>query len=323
MTTTTPAVLGDSTDTARAVGAGELARARAKFMLDAAPLAAFVPEQPKDMKPEQRRRVARLVESMGTPLDVARALMRKQPPKEWETALREISPVSTAHSYLIFAWKEPLLEPDKGRWCVYEAIPDAAIETERRFLLSSTPYWERGTKGERQAQAQLVSAYQWEMYRLYRLDVRPFWCLQGDAGGTPLHLNSIEKRFLRMMGQSDTPHAVGALPFAPWDARAATAVLGRDRLLGLGRDVDRLKASGTTAAVESARQTMERAFRAKFWDWMAEKLAPNADALAHLFKNGYTSHMRRETKEESRAAADARDVFIETGTLPDPVQYRR
>jgi hypothetical protein len=272
------------------------------------------------LKPEKQRRVNRIVQSMGTPLDVARGLMAKQPPAEWERDLREISPVSEVHSYLIWKWSEPLLQPDLGRWCIYEAIPNKAIDTERRHLLeTSEPYVKRGA-GDHD---QMVSPYQWEMYRTQRIDVRPFWCVQGEAGGTPLHLSSIEKRFLRMVGQPDRPKAVGELAFAPWDARVRAAVLERDRLLSLGKDVDRLAKTGTVAAVAAQREAAEREFRRKFWDWMTEKLAPNADALGHLMKSGNATHMRRETREESRAAADAKDVFIETGVLPDPVQYRK
>ncbi len=297
-----------------------LADARVRWGLDAAPIAtAPVPKTQPKATPHI---VKALAKSIGTPLDFARALMAKRPPAEWEADLREISPVSAVHSYLIFAWKEPPLQPDLGRWCLYEAIPEAAIDIERRLLLSDAPYWELPTQAEREARSSLVSAFQWEMYRVHRVDVRPFWCLQGTAGGTPLHYDSIEKRYRRMVRQSDTPPYVGAFPYAPWDARVKRAVLRRDRLMKMGRDVDALKASGTHAAVASVREAREREFRREFWDYMTEKLGPRAEELGHFLKTGYTHHMRKQSKAEARAAEDARDVFIETGRIPDPIEYR-
>ena len=290
-----------------------LAAAERRWGLRAAPVATKEKANPDT--------VAAIVQSAGTPLDVARALMAKAPPKEWERDLRELSPVSDAHSFLIFAWKEPLFSPEHGRWCLYEAIPDKAIATDRRMLLESTPYWDLGTKGERAERAALVSAFQWEMYRVHRWDVRPFWCVQGNEGGTPLHLTSIEQRFCRMVGKPDRPFAVGELPYAPWDDRVRRAVLRRDRLMKLGKSVDALKGSG--ASVQAQREAAEREFRAKMWDWMSDKLAPRADELRHFFKTGYTNHMRRQTRAEARAAEDAKDIFIETGRLPDPIQYDR
>jgi hypothetical protein len=293
-----------------------------KALADAARRWGLRDAPPSPQKPDAAA-VQSIRQAMGTPLGVARALIAKHPPREWTQALRELSPVSDAHSFLIFAWKEPLFDPDHGRWCLYEAIPEACIETARRYLLSGTPYWDLPTAAERAERSQLVSAFQWEMYQRHRWDVRPFWCLQGTEGGTPLHLTSLEQRFLRMQGKSDRPRAVGELPYAPWDDRVRRAVLRRDRLMALGRSVDALKATGTSEAVRIQREAAEREFRRVQWDWMSDRLAPRADELRHFLKTGYTSHMRRQSKAEARAAEDAKDVFIETGRLPDPVQYDR
>ncbi len=317
------ATKGDTSDTASPEA---LAKARATFGLDAAPTFRSHQEeaeaQAKGFRDRlQMKRVRRKVDSMGTPGDVARRGMSKSPPAEWVQELRQVSPESTTMSFLIFAWKEPLLEPDRARWCLYEAIPDALISTERRMELAGAPFWERPLR-ERQAQAQQVSAYQWMMYHEHRLDVRPFWCLQGTEGGTPLHHSQVEQRFLRMMRQPPDPLHVGALPYAGWDSRVRAAVVGRDRLVRFGGSVTQLRDSGTPAAYKANVEAQEKAYRRAFWDWFAERLGPSTELYAYILKHEDPDRHRQRT-EDAIAASEAREVFIETGRVPDPIEYQK
>lgn len=317
-----PLAPGDTTDL-RPASPEALQRAREVFGLDAVPTWA---EQQRvkvnpQLKPEAKRRVRKLVTGLGTPLDFVRGLMRKTPPREWEDALRALSPKSETTSYLLFAWKEPPLAPERGRWCLYEAIPNALITVERRLELEGAPFWERPL-AERQAHATIVSAYQWEMYRLYRVDVRPFWCIQGSEGGTPFHHSAIEKKYLTMMGKPAHPLPLGDLSFAPWDARVEKAVRERDRLVKLGGSVDRLRQSGGAEVMRMETEAAEREYRRIFWDWFGEKLGPQTELYAFVLKHEQPDRIR-QTREDAIAASEARDRFIETGRVPDPIEYRR
>lgn len=314
---------GDQTDFAQSPVSGVVPEAVLEDSIERWGLSAvptMAARKKAGLKPGQQRRVNRLLASLGTPGDFARALMAKEPPKEWVASLREISPVSETTSYLVFAWKEPPFQPERGRWCLYEAIPDALVTVERRLELSSAPFWTL-PKGSRHAQALIVSAFQWEMYRAHRVDVRPFWCLQGTEGGTALHHAAIEKRYLRMMRKPAEPLAVGDLPFAPWDGRSRAAVVGRDRLNRLGGSVDRMRASGTAAGMRAATEAAEKEYRRVFWDWMSEKLGPATELYAYILKHE-SPDRPRQTHEEHIAANEAREVFIETGRVPDPAEYR-
>ena len=298
--------------TAEQVGA--LSEHRKRWGVDAVPTGARRIEKAVAKK----EKLKTIMDTIGTPADVVRGLMAKPLPPEWERDLREISPKSEAHSHLVFAWKEPPGEPERGRWCIYEATPEPLVRTERLMELQSPPYWSLPTKEERHTQAQQVSAYQWEMYRRYRVDVRPFWCLQGEEGGTPFHLTNIEQRYLRMMGLPDYPLPMGALPYAPWDNRVKAQLLERDRLYRLGGSIDRLKGE---AVIE--RQEAEKTFRRRFFDWFSAKMQPQSELMAWISKHEDADRVyARQTREEAMAAADARDVFIETGRLPDPSQYK-
>lgn len=311
-------------DTSDAVSPDALAKAKATFGLDVAPTFRMQQEQEQAVAQGFKdrmhaKRVHRIVDGLGTPGDVERNAMRKSPPAEWLRDLREISPESTAHSFLVFRWCAPPLEPDRNRWCLYEAIPNALITAERRMELSGPPYWELPKK-ERGAQAQIVSAYQWLMYHEHRLDVRPFWCLQGTEGGTPLHLSAVERRFLRMMRKPDAALHVGALPYAGWDVRVREAVIGRDRLVRLG-SVGAMRETGTPEAMRAAQVEQEKAYRRAFWDWFADRLGPTTELYAYILKHEDPDRVR-QTSEDAIAAAEAKEVFVETGRLPDPIEYR-
>jgi hypothetical protein len=295
-----------------------LAMHREKWGLDAAP----THKARTSAKKAKQDRITKIKQSFGTPLDVVRGLMARKPPREWERDLRAISPISDHSSYLIFAWKAPPFAMDDGRWCLYEAIPDALISVERRMELAGAPFWEL-PKDQRAGQAQIVSAYQWVMYREHRVDVRPFWCLQGSEGGTPFNISRVEQRFLTMMGKPTDPVPLGALPYAPWDARAAQQILERDRLVKFGGSIAKMKASGTSEAVKADVEAQEKEYRRKFWDWFSEKLGPQTELLRYCLQHEDADRvMRPQTREESIAANETRDFFIEHGRVPDPWQFR-
>lgn len=314
------AAVGDVTDFAPSPASAEdLERARQKFGLHLAQPYGYARE--KEQK--HKKKIAKMVKQMGTPLDVVRSMMAVPVPPAWEVDLRTISPVSEDHSFLVFAWKQPPLDHDAGRWCLYEAIPDKLIGTERRMELGGAPYWRLPTKAARFAQAQVVTAFQWAMYREHRLDVRPFWCIQGAEGGTPLHHSRMEQRYLSMMGKPIHPLHVGALAFAPWDNRVKAQVVQRDRLAKLGGSVERLRGTGTSASMIAANQEMEREYRRAFWDWFAEKLGEKTELYAHVLKHLPDGERPRQSAQEAAAAANARDYFIEHGFVPDPHVYRK
>lgn len=311
--------------TPSAVVKDPLEAAAERWGLDAAPPSGT---KRSAVKPEVQRRANRLRRTFGTPLDVVRGMMAKQPYGEWESALRAISPKSDTHSYLLFAWKEPLDEAlgaapkEKGRWCLYEAIPNALIATDRRMELESPPFWTL-PQAERHGQAVTVSAYQWAMYHAHKVDVRPFWCLQGSEGGTPMHLAPIERRYLRLMHKPEWPLAVGELPYAPWDDRVRKAVMERDRLVKLGGSVDRLRATGSSEAMKAAAEAAEKEYRRTFWTVMSERLGETTELFAYCAKQeGADGVFRRQTREGSIVAKEARDHFIETGRIPEEFEYR-
>lgn len=304
------------------VSPDDLGAARKRWGLDDAPTAHELARRERAEQYVVQQAIAKqkrekAIALYGTPLDYARYLMAEPMPKEWREAIRRISPKSDQTAWLELAWKQPPGKPEKRRLVVYECLPDAHIPTEMRMLLGGTPYWEM-PKDQRHGRERFVSAYQWEMYRTERVWARPYWCIQGDAGGTPLAYSELEQDLLRLEGQPTDPPALGALAFAPWDGRVEYALRQRDRLWKFGGDIERMRRENADPAkVQAEYEANKKEFRKRFLAWWGDKLQEQTEFLAWYETKCEADHtLRRATKAEMLAASRLEEEFIEHGTIP-------
>jgi hypothetical protein len=305
---------GDRTDVQTPASPEALARAREVFGLDAAP--------PSGLTPKPRAVPSKRVGTTGKgksvhPWTHAKRLLAHTPPPEWERALRALSPHSDTHSWLRFVWYElPDAKPGDGRWTLYECVPDALIPTGKRMMLRDTPYWDLPI-GQRQGRGQMVTAVQWELYRLERVEARPFWILQGNQGGTPATFTEMEQKMLRVKQQPTNPPALGALPFAPWDARVERAVRQRDRLKRLNGDIEALRRNASPEAVQAELDAAEKAFRREMLTWWADQMQEQSDFIAWYSQKCESDRtLRRASREEFMAAQLLEESFVEHGIIP-------
>lgn len=252
-----------------------------------------------------------------SPLDKMRSEQDSHPvPSEWVRRLREISPESLIHGWLAFGWLTWA-----ERFVLYECIPDQMIPDEMRAMLAGRPWWEL-PESEQEGRKKMVSAYQWDMYRRYRVWAVQFWCLQGDQGGTPALYTDIEKAILRAHDRPQTPIKPGALPFAPFDERAVKAVQERDRLAKYRHSVAALKNSGASEIQKAEAELAEMVFRKEWWSVWEETMAPQADFLASVVgqQQAEDAGMQRPaTKREEMLAHTAKDQFIEHGYVGEDI----
>jgi len=262
-----------------------------------------------------------MAHSVGTPQDVVKALLALPIPAEWERQVAEMSPKSENLSHLRLFWREPLFQSDKRRLVLHECVPDALINDERRMFLQDKPYWEL-PREERAGRAAIVSAFQWEMYRRERIWVTPFWCIQGNDGGTPMAYSEIERRWLRAMKQPDSPPSLGALPYAPWDNRVRQAVEKRDRLRKVGGKIADLKKRGSAEYLKAETEALEREYRKDFFKWFSDTMQEQADVWKWYISHTEVTHqIPQQSRAEWLASMDAEQQFIETGRVGDAVQY--
>lgn len=249
-----------------------------------------------------------------TPLDVVRGVAAKHPwPAEWETRLRALSPVSQEHSWLYGAWLNIA-----QRWVLYECVPYSLIPEGKRVQLMGTPYWEM-PKHLRAGRKQAVTAFQWEMYRTHKVWARPFWVIQGNAGGTPAKYTEIEEAILQAKGESTEPPEPGSLPFAEWDTRVESQIRARDRLTKMQSRLDRIRATADTDALKAEQVMAEEMFRKEFWSWFEERMQPQAEFWAWYSAREEAQHLpglRQASQAEQRAAEDAKEQYLTTGAVP-------
>ncbi len=242
---------------------------------------------------------------------------KRHAPAEWVADLRTISERSDTLPWLDFMW-----HGHAERWTLVAKVPDAAIEgfpnipPEMRDRLGGTPWWEM-PPDQQVGRKQIVSAYQWEMYRTERVWARPFWCLQGEVGGTPAMYTDFEKAMLKATGQPVDVPPPGLMPYAPWDERAKIAVVKRDRLLKANMNLARLIQAGNGDAVQAEMELAAKAGRAAFFDWWSETMMPQADFLTWYTRKTESDHtLRPPTAAEQRATAQFKDTYLETGVVP-------
>lgn len=254
------------------------------------------------------------------PIEFARQLLRTPVPAEWEADLRTISPKSDTASWLRLTWMDtppesPVYRPGTGRWVLYDCVPDALIDTERRWQLT-TPFWEL-PKDQRAGREQMVTAMQFELYRTERVDARAFWVIQGNSGGNPVSFTALERRIFRMHHQPEEPPPRGALPLAPWDARVRDVIVARDRLAKLQGKLSALRASGTPEAMRAAQAEEDREGRRIVMTWLTDQLGEQADYQAWYSRRTASDRtLHKITREEAAKAARFTDEYIETGILP-------
>lgn len=276
---------------------------------------ALVLDAPADVTTRERLGLA--IVPKESPVDRVRSVIAAHPvPAEWRDRLAAIAPESLTQGWLAFGWLEKA-----ERFVIYEMIPTALIPREKREQLAGTPYWKM-PETLRVGRQQMVSAFQWEMYRKHQVWARPFWCLQGTDGGTPAKYSEMEEAMLRAAGLSTDVPEPGAFPFAPFDGLAEQQLRRRDRLWRAGGSLDRIKRSGSSAVMLAETAEAERAFREAFISWWEETMRPQTDFLTWFGKSDTRTAgvdagvLRPATDEEVLIGHTLKDTFIETGTIP-------
>lgn len=322
MTTTTHPVTADPSTDDRKATPEELAAARVRWGLDAAPTAAKREQERKkalerELTTVRNAKREAALRSYGTPADFARALLDEPMPNEWQESLRRFSPKSDTVAYLDIFWKQPPGQTDKRRLVIYEMVPDAKIPTEMRMRLGGTPYWELPAE-QRPGREAIVSPFQWVIYQRRREWARPLWCVQGDNGGTPMAYSELETDLLRLKGQPTQPPALGALSFAPYDGRVEEALRRRDRLWKFAGNVDRLlRDNASPEAVQAEYDAAKKEFRREFLKWWGEQLQEQTEFLAWYETKCESDHtLRRASRAEFLAAERLEETYIEHGYVP-------
>ena len=247
----------------------------------------------------------------------------KETPAGWDAALREFSPISTVVPWLAIRWfpmRRVLngIPTDCGRWLLSECVPVENLSEIDRDILNYLQGPKPSTLPPSRARVVKVfcNDYQWEMYRTHKVWARELWLLQGSNGGHATHYQPEEQQLLQVMGLPTDPPAVGDLPYAPLDARVFAALHRRNRLVALGNNLARWKASGSSAAMASEYRDSQRQFRAQYMGFLEDQVREIADLTAFVTRKAEQRDSLPTTSREAMNAASRLDEYLETGTIP-------
>lgn len=244
------------------------------------------------------------VTGAARPDDVFR--LNNEPPTEWVTRLREVSPVSEVVSWLDFHWHVP-----SQRWVLYECVPIRYVTdpTLIEDLMGPDP---ESVAGQRAGST--VSVHEWRMFHKYRVHARPCWVIQGTKGGHLVVFGESTKELCRARGLPTEPPQPGDLPYAPFDERVVVQIQRMSKLNRVRGDLGEFKRiHGNVSNWKQAKRDELRAARAEFVKYINEQLSDGDDLIAKAVAVGETDDAPVTDKEYVKESEEQDQRYIETG----------
>lgn len=262
---------------------------------------------------------------------------RPEFPADWMRELRRISPVSTAHSYLVPMWYT------KGqRWVLYDALPVGLIDPNALYglitgyelleqLTGLPPAWKPAYERARE-----VSQVQWSLYRQYHAYCRPLWVLQGEHGGhqaafTPWQQHLLSVKHLPMepppigfadwkkkwekwaIEDGDPLYEPTYLHPCPFDNRVIRQLERQNRLIALNGNLDALRKSANPAIRAAEFEQIQKDIRKAELAAVEQFMTPVVDMASTL-------HHRSDSRDhliymdgEGQKAQERLEYWLETG----------
>lgn len=252
---------------------------------------------------------------VGVNLPNSVADVHVQPPADWETALRAISPKTDHHSWLFFYWYRA-----KERWVLYDGVPRSLILPDQQLGVGFTGRdFFRAVDGApprdlpKGQSTPFVSDAQHEMARVYGVYARPFWVLEGERGGHQYAYSPDQKEFLIQCGRSDRPPEIGSAPACPFDGRVIDQLQRLNRLYALNGNIDRLRASGSSEAAEIQRAINDREIRDVSLKMLEQQLGETVEMVRTLGGRKDAEGMTINAAGQAALAAEALAAYVETG----------
>jgi hypothetical protein len=224
-------------------------------------------------------------------------------PPEWEIRLREVSPISDSVSWLALRWFA-----EAQRWVLYECIPNEFIERGFRSELEGAhpdtlPDWGR-----------IVSAFQWEMFKKYRVHARPCWVIQGHNGGHKVTFDASDQELCRAQDLPTEPPQPGDLPYAPFDERVVQQIIRMSKLQKVKNNLGEFKKRfGNTEGYKREFREALRAARAQYVDFINNQFEEPGDLFRSALRKGELEDAPKTTKDFVKENEVADESYIERG----------
>lgn len=227
-----------------------------------------------------------------------------QIPPEWESRLREISPISEVVSWLALRF-----HPDFERLVVYECVPVRFISDNALIadLQGPDPSSEAGKDV-------LVSAYQQEMFKKHRVHARPCWIIQGSNGGHQVDYDDPTKELMRSQGLPTEAPKPGELPYAPFDERVVKQLVRMSKLVKAKNDLAEFKRKfGTVEGHKRQYRDALQAARKEYVEYLNEQFAEPAEDFKKAAAVGELDGHKRTETDWQQLDELSDEKYIQTG----------
>jgi hypothetical protein len=205
---------------------------------------------------------------------------------EWQEELERVVPRQDRLSWLKIVWEPGYPHEPIQRYVLYQMVGfERAPSMVQPYLTGPNPRlfwrWDRVQKEIiRSPDAPLVSHTQWQLYRDTGLFGRPYFVLQGNAGGHKVRWNRAEAMIARTRGvKGGKPPVVGDLPFAELDNRTIERVAQLSLMRNVAYLLDKVHVSAE--ALEKHEEEEVQRAEDKLWDFISAQAEDTfEDALA-------------------------------------------
>lgn len=254
---------------------------------------------------ERRARIGQSVADVSIPF-----------PKEWTALLRDVSPVTTIHSYLLPYWYRV-----GQRWVLYQCLPRELIlpDVPVCYGLTGSEFLERveGLAPRDRPEwdyCAYISDVQHEFYRLHNVYARPFWVLQGDTGGHCVAFEPWQQQLLAAQQLPPKPPQIGTLDPCPFDQRTVAQLRRLNRLEQMRGNLDVLRKTGTREGGDILIEHRQKQIREAELQFLEDQMAPLLDAAKSVHHRAdSTDHLCYVQPGTAGRASEALEVYRETG----------
>ena len=258
-------------------------------------------------------------------------------PTGWMARLREESPVSAVHSYLVPVWYKA-----GQRWVLYDALPGHLIQPHLAYgtimgqelldRLEGAPPRLRF----RNDQAREVSQVQYDLYQQYGAYCRPLLVLQGEHGGHQAEFTPQQQWLLSAQHLPMKPPPIGRDAYlkawsqwksedndpameprylhpCPFDGRVIRQLRGLNRLLQMQGNLDTLRKSRDASVRKQELDDLQREIRKAEMEAVAQFMTPVVDMASSLHtRSDARDHLIMMDGEGAKAQARL-DYWMATG----------
>jgi hypothetical protein len=225
-------------------------------------------------------------------------------PKEWLQRLREVSPVND-----IVSWLEPRWLARYERWALYECVPIRYVDDNELIAELSGP-----DPDSPEGEGMVVSRFQQEMFKKYRVHARLSWIIQGNTGGHQYVFGESTKELCRAKGIPVEPPKPGDLPYAPFDERVVQQILRMSKLAKVRNDLGEFKKRyGKVENWKREDREAMREARQQYVQFINAQFGDDLDEFKTAYRKGELEGAPKTEQDydQLNEAADAR--YVETG----------